>query len=507
MSSQAFVEMHLRRLVRQVVHANNFTKASSKALDIVVHLLGHYLELLAAKCALFAQHTGRDGVNIHDALMALEESGMDVEDIMGWCGRDGVELSKFGPGSLREGFEQFSAILTEGAKMDKTDAVLLTYQRLPSPPPNSLYGELENDNYEESVSSPSQSTHINGAMSSPVLPLSPVSNPAQIAPIPPRERKRRRPSDWASIPPEHVPIFLPPFPGHEAPQSPEPIQAEDTHMHYFKVLPPTSDSPPLGAPLPSPPPLPPPAPPVPLSVASYLEEVPYETSTLSTTPDHMPRPPDRLPEPEQPSAHPYLLVAMQTAHDHSNAGNANPGRLAISTALSIMAAPRYSASDALFSVSIPPPPRTLAPSPSYATPLNPDVMPNPSFPPTPSRSIQSPLVPMTILPQYLQPHLQTLSERIVKQGVHDRSTRVAPPPPFVDNGQPRLHGRPVRAPWNASPGVLVHPDKPPVLADALLYTTWDYPQKNFEERLKKKSTNATAGLTSTGNVAEGAGLL
>ena len=96
MSSQQFVDIHLRGLVRQVVHAHNFNKASSKAVDIVVDLLGHYLELLTATCASFAQHAGRDAANVHDAVMALEELGMDMQDIMEWCERDGVELVPVG---------------------------------------------------------------------------------------------------------------------------------------------------------------------------------------------------------------------------------------------------------------------------------------------------------------------------------------------------------------------------------------------------------------------------
>ena len=92
----------------QVIHAHNFSKASSKAVDIVVDLLGHYLELLTATCASFAQHAGRDAANVHDAVVALGELGIDIQDIMEWCERDGVELSKFGTGSLREHLEQFS---------------------------------------------------------------------------------------------------------------------------------------------------------------------------------------------------------------------------------------------------------------------------------------------------------------------------------------------------------------------------------------------------------------
>lgn len=107
MSSQQFIDSQLKGLTNRVLHAHNFSKASSKALDVAVDLLSRYLELLAATCASFAQHAGRDAANVHDALMALEELGLDMNDIMEWCERDGIELAKYAGTTSRTHLEQF----------------------------------------------------------------------------------------------------------------------------------------------------------------------------------------------------------------------------------------------------------------------------------------------------------------------------------------------------------------------------------------------------------------
>lgn len=106
MSSEQFVGAQLRRLTSRIVHAHQFNKASSNAVDIIVDLLSRYLELLAGTCAQYAQHTGRTGANALDAVVALQELGLDVDELKDWCERDGLELAKYTGGSGRA-VEQF----------------------------------------------------------------------------------------------------------------------------------------------------------------------------------------------------------------------------------------------------------------------------------------------------------------------------------------------------------------------------------------------------------------
>jgi len=254
------------------------------------------------------------------------------------------------------------------------------------------------------------------------------------------------------------------------------------------------------------------------AIPSFKDSIPYDGSSLSGIPkEHLPPAPHRDPnhKPTSLTSHPYLLVAMQAASEI--VGTTNPARLAITSMLSSSAAPRYSAVDTLSS-SQPNPPRHLPPAPSYAIPLNPDARPNATLPTSLNpQSIQS-SSPLNPVPPHIHPRIQTLAEQISKPGVFERSTHIIPPPAFSDLAgavsTPRLHGRPQRAPWNSLPPTNNRSSekiKAVNLPDALLYSTWDYPLKSFEEPLKKKtgtgmpprlpddSGNATDGIIVSGD--------
>lgn len=218
-------------------------------------------------------------------------------------------------------------------------------------------------------------------------------------------------------------------------------------------------------------------------VPLYDEPVPYPISAsghelFPLLPDH----PHRDEAPLAPSTHPFLLIAMQTAQENANAGGSpNPARLSISSTLSAAAAMRYNSSDSLFACSSPPPPRNLAPAPSYAVPQNPQA-PTVLLPPSQPRSIRS-VISDSLDPQppHLATHMHALDERVVKPGVQERSTVLIPPTAFVENGRPLLYGRAVRAPWNKPSGQPSRSDRPSGLTDALLYSTWGTVEKKPDE--------------------------
>lgn len=168
----------------------------------------------------------------------------------------------------------------------------------------------------------------------PILPLSPVSNPAS-----PTYRKRHRPVDWD--PPDHVPEFLPPFPTMEdAPPSPqaevmpEPIQQQQQAAPAEAL---TS-----------------------LAGADWLMPVPYNQSSLASQPEfhlpaHLPLPEPREPKLPTPKADQALIGAYHHVLTHrqstNTTANGNPLRHKVAMALLSLAqnTPRWDVPDTLFS--------------------------------------------------------------------------------------------------------------------------------------------------------------
>lgn len=204
--------------------------------------------------------------------------------------------------------------------------------------------------------------------STPPLPLSPVSNPSSPA------RKRARISSWR--PPEHIPDFLPPYPGCSAPPSPQLPRASELPIpHLVKVEKAPTPPPQLSASA---------------STSDYLLPVPYSMSSLSSMPEwHLPKPPSPPPAaPLSPNSQsqqalqknhpiPPTLPSLMAAYHHILTNKpppnlpTNPARHKI--AMSLLAQnyvnPRWSPPDTLFSSSSPAPPRIVAPSPSFPIPL------------------------------------------------------------------------------------------------------------------------------------------
>ncbi|KAF8335695.1 uncharacterized protein EI90DRAFT_3119982 [Cantharellus anzutake] len=500
--SQPIVLAQLEYAVYRILHAHQFCKSSRRQMNILVDLLARYLELLASTCKIYAEHAGRGTGNIFDAVSALRELGVDISELAQWHNREGSVIPQSQrPTSRLEDLGHVRAILDEGRRSDATDSMLMTYQRLPSPvsdvDPTTLdpVAEISFDSVHSSY------IHLpNGCPNSPTLPPSPISNSSPIgSPVLGRRRLRRQ-ATWASSPPDYVPSFLPPFPGHATGQiedddelplvngiyeGPDDMLVDPVH-HVSDPSSSHTQSKEMAIVKQH-------------AVPAFKESIPYYASTLSGIPAaHLPPAPQRELNHKSASlaSHPYLLVAMQAASEI--VGTPNPARLAITSILSSSAAQRYSAVDTLYSSSQPNAPRHLPPAPSYAVPMKPETHPNAALPTSFNpRSIKT-SSPLNPIPPYTHPRIQAVAEQISRPGVYERSTHIIPPPAFSDAtsgvSSPRLHGRPQRAPWNSLlPQHGSNPEKAqPHLPDAWLYNTWDHNLGSFEEPLRKSKT--TSGM-------------
>ena len=203
-------------------------------------------------------------------------------------------------------------------------------------------------------------------LSTPPLPLSPVSNPTSPT------RKRPRTESWK--PPSHIPSFLPPFPVERS--SPEP---------EFLSLPPPGEPSSSAQLLPSR--AEPTAPLARVSSANpadYTTIVPYSLSNLASTPEwHLPSTlrdprmamdvtPTQLPIPQiQPS----LLGAYHHILTHpppANPNVANPSRHRVAMVLLSQAEknPHWEHADSLYATVAPNAPTVAPVGPSYAIPVS-----------------------------------------------------------------------------------------------------------------------------------------
>lgn len=203
-------------------------------------------------------------------------------------------------------------------------------------------------------------------MTTPPLPLSPISNPSSPS------RKRPRTSNWQ--PPDYVPDFLPPFPtttdsppSPPSQQSPRPPLADPslTHLEGAKL-----DKPPitLSQSLTS-------------TSTDYLSQVPYTQSSLADVPQwHLPSPPPPAPSRRQLQlALPQTEQALFAAYHHilTHPPPADPPPASLSrhkVAMALLAqtqtTTRWDPPDTMFSGAAPCPPRVATVGPSYPMPVN-----------------------------------------------------------------------------------------------------------------------------------------
>jgi len=79
----------------RTLHAHNFSRTSSQAAFVLSDLLSRYLFLLTSSCSKYAQHSGRMNLTVQDALSALEEMGIDLDELSDYCRTEGRELGRY----------------------------------------------------------------------------------------------------------------------------------------------------------------------------------------------------------------------------------------------------------------------------------------------------------------------------------------------------------------------------------------------------------------------------
>ncbi|KZT03328.1 uncharacterized protein LAESUDRAFT_744694 [Laetiporus sulphureus 93-53] len=520
----------LETVTFETLHANNFSRSSTQASQVLTDLLVRYLALLTTTCAKYAQHAGRLSLSVRDAVSALDELGVGVDELSQYYATDGRDLSRYAIHTARrmEDLGEFRAALATGLRVDRDDAISLFYGRVPSPMlseeeyEDEELGESEEDKeQEESTEAPELSSEGRTQedamslkrkaddstippLSSPKLPPSPISNPS----TPPR--KRPRTASWR--PPSYVPDHLPPFPTNSPAHSPSPAPLD------LAVVPNPIKVERLATPPPS-------QITQSASSADYLTTVPYEQSTLASLPSwHLPTTPSspptngmqtqsRLPTPQ---VQPALLGAYHHVLTHPPpplVTSVNPARyrVALGFLAQAEAQPRWDPTPSLFSTTAPNVPRVAAMGPSFPVqvskgPPTPTEVKNeedkksnlPFTPPKPVASTER----ITPLLSLQTSRIPTLARQVLSGPVYSRVTRLTHPPVLQRGTQRLVYGPGVSAPWNTNApptppappnagkgkegvnGVSKDaetPSKP--LPDARLYATWDYEQKRFHEPL------------------------
>ncbi|KAH8112115.1 hypothetical protein DFH11DRAFT_1609803 [Phellopilus nigrolimitatus] len=560
----------LESVTQKTLHAQNFSRASSQASHVLTDLLSRYVSLVATTCAQYAEHAGRASVSIGDAMLALDELGVSVDELADYAEGEGRELSRYA-GSTSRRAEELALLkdtLAEGRRLDQDDALALVYAQMPEI--GIVEGEESDEEVdEEMVENYTRDAHVNGdvvmpngkadvRMVTPTLPPSPISNPSSPS------RKRARLANWN--PPSHIPDFLPPYPmSSTADASPPPSPSPHIKTEAEMMLPP-----PLSATerergrLPTPPPQ---QLSTATSAADYLTPVPYSMSSLSSvSPTHLP---DRIlcsplntqsahaiqlqiRKHETPAVTPTLVTAYHhvLTHPPPPHPSTNPARHRVALAMLSQAynAPRWTAADTLFANGAGPRPRVVAPAPTHPIPLSVGKAKDEQLqlmPPSTSRTV---MVNETVVPLSHQPtsRIPDIARVILPLPVFHRVTRIIPPPPLNNSasGEKFIYGPGVPAPWNsnslnqlagagptaqsskgkgkdAQANGKVKPDdaddrerererdkdkEENTLPDATLFATWDWEQHDFRLPLAPNKRGRTLGSFSLGPVGGPGGL-
>ncbi|KAF8797742.1 hypothetical protein BYT27DRAFT_6930415 [Phlegmacium glaucopus] len=483
----------LESATQRTLHAHAFSRSSTQASSVLTDLLSRYLALLTSTCAKYAQHSQRSSLSVRDAIGALDELGVNLDELKDYCATEGKELNRYALISLRrvEDLYEFKSQLSEGLRQDRDDAIPLHYARCPSP---LLAGIEEEDQWEseeeddiaiddEPLSNPFQNMYtMNEDMSpprttpltrkrppsrqsSPPLPLSPISNPSS-------PRKRPRSSNWE--PPEHIPDFLPPFPSMSEDPLPPPLDQVPS--------PPTAQS---IKPLPAQPPQPsqirlekqPETLPQSLTtsaVSDILVQVPYSQSSLSSVPEwYLPSAPPPTAVSTQtkvrqatPQIEPALIAAYHHILTHPPPPNPpplNPSRHKVLMALlkQTESNPRWNPADTLFGSVRPCQPRVSVIGPSYPVAIG-DPTGNDIKGKNDAKDKDIKLPPAIPRPvsaiEHIAPFVSQQSSRVPDLARHvlpptilARTSRLSHPPILHRGSKPLTYGTGIPAPWNANP--------------------------------------------------------
>ncbi|KAG8964411.1 hypothetical protein FRC03_001812 [Tulasnella sp. 419] len=532
------VRQHVHSVTLRTLHSHNFTRTSSQASTVLTDVVVRFIDLLALTSVQHAEHAGRRGVNVFDAVAALEDVGMGIEELMEFVEGEGRDIARYslvkasgggeqvvaaaGPSTvtttLTAGNDMLPAVsrridsladikssLSQGARIDSDDAILLRYERIATPDLSQTASPHESPSplaLGTPSSSPSSNgfhslpNMLNGARSSkgkqreveptlidmdamdispvqqdrrpvtPTLPLSPVSNPAYSPPSSPT-RKRPRSLNWN--PPPHVPDFLPPFPGQDTSSSQKEKTSQNNKSSSFT-------DPSLNTLSPRQRPPPPPRLPLLSSVkSSYTKSIPYSVSSLAASSTGYDLPPDTLTstpssQPLKPSASLQLLISAYNMLQSETLPATNPSRLKVAHYLARTAPQRYSNPDTLFGGTSPNLPRSSAPLPTHPVPLDPNAkgtLPPPQPKPINDRNGgEGGAGGFDLSMPHLQSNLSKLAKELLAPGFYSRTTQLPPPPPLLasatisinsDPGptqsqpqmEPVLYSKPIMAPWNS----------------------------------------------------------
>lgn len=85
----------------ETLHAHHFSRASTQATSVLTDLLSRYLTVLSTTCAKYAEHAGRLRLTARDAVCALEELGVGMEELSEYCVTEGREMSRYNTHTAR----------------------------------------------------------------------------------------------------------------------------------------------------------------------------------------------------------------------------------------------------------------------------------------------------------------------------------------------------------------------------------------------------------------------
>jgi hypothetical protein len=98
MSSPAVV---LESATHRTLHAQGFSRSSTQASLVLTDLFSRYLTLLSSTCAKYTAHAGRTRLTARDALAALDELGVGMDELTEYCASEGREMRRFALHTVR----------------------------------------------------------------------------------------------------------------------------------------------------------------------------------------------------------------------------------------------------------------------------------------------------------------------------------------------------------------------------------------------------------------------
>lgn len=119
----AKAKVALESAVHRTLHAHAFSRSSSQASLVLTDLLSRYLTLLASTCAKYAQHAGRTDLTPQDALCALNEMGVNMEEVDEYRSTEAVELARYAANTARR-VEELKDFTCELVNISRHDVVL-----------------------------------------------------------------------------------------------------------------------------------------------------------------------------------------------------------------------------------------------------------------------------------------------------------------------------------------------------------------------------------------------